>query len=140
MGKLIINIDGASAGNPGPSGIGVVISDGENIVKRLYKHIGETTNNLAEYIALIYALQEAVFIGAKEISIKTDSELLAKQISGEYKVKDKLIRIFYDLYLYIKQRFDKIEVKQIDRSLNKEADRLANKAIEERFDMGLKAE
>ena len=128
--KLLIYIDGASRGNPGPAGAGVVIFDEDkNKVKDYSKYLGETTNNVAEYNALIYALTEAHMLGSKHIVLHTDSELVAKQLKGEFRVKDSKIKPIFEQALHLINGFEKIEIKLIERSLNKEADRLANKAI-----------
>lgn len=142
MSKSIeIFIDGASRGNPGPSGIGIVfLDDKKNVVKKLFKFIGNTTNNIAEYTALIYALQEALIDGYEDITIKSDSELLIKQINGEYKVKNENIRIYYEQFLHLNRGFNKIEAFSIDRKDNSVADKLANKAIDSRIDSSLKSE
>ena len=128
--KITLFVDGAARGNPGPAGIGVVILGQNNTkLKEYYKYIGNTTNNIAEYNALVYGLQEALSIGAKELLIKLDSELVAKQIKGEYKVKNKNIKPLFDQAIHMLNKFEKIEVKHVDRKENKEADKLANKAI-----------
>ena len=95
-----VYIDGASRGNPGPAGVGVVFLDGSrHPIRQFSKSIGETTNNVAEYLALIYALQEALQAGYASLSIKTDSELLARQLSGQYKVRDaRLLEGSYDVF------------------------------------------
>ena len=142
MSKSIrIFIDGASRGNPGPSGIGIVFCDGEdNAVKKLFKFIGNATNNIAEYSALIYALQEALIDRYDEVKVNSDSELLTRQLTGEYKVKNDNIRLYYDLFQHISKGFNKIEVVHIARENNSLADKLANKAIDSRFDSSLKIE
>jgi len=142
MSKSInIFIDGASRGNPGPSGIGVVFYDEQNnVVKKLFKFIGNATNNVAEYSALVYAMQEALIDRYDEVRIKSDSELLTKQLSGEYKVKNDNLRPYYDLFQHISKGFSKIEVISIGRECNSLADKLANKAIDSRFDSSLKIE
>lgn len=142
MQKLInIFIDGASRGNPGPSGIGIVFCDTDNkVVKRLFKFIGHATNNTAEYSALIYALQEALIDKYDNVIINSDSELLVKQLNGEYKVKNENIRCYYELFMHIRRGFDKIEVNHINRENNSMADKLANKAIDSRVDVSLKIE
>jgi len=142
MSKLInIFIDGASRGNPGPSGIGVVFYDEQNnVIKKLFKFIGNATNNIAEYSALVYAMQEALIDRYDEVRIKSDSELLTKQLTGEYKVKNDNLRPYYDLFQHISKGFSKIEVISIDRECNSLADKLANKAIDSRFDSSLKIE
>ncbi len=128
--KLSIYIDGAARGNPGPAGIGVVIKDiSGNSIKDFYKFLGKATNNIAEYNALVYALQEAHMLGAKEVSLHMDSELVAKQITGEYRVKNANIKPLFEQAVHLINGFDRVQIKHIDRSLNKEADKLANKAI-----------
>ena len=139
--SISIFIDGASRGNPGPSGIGIVFCDGEdNVVKKLFKFIGNATNNIAEYSALIYALQEALIDRYDEVKVKSDSELLTRQLTGEYKVKNDNLRLYYDLFQHISKGFNKIEVISIVRENNSLADKLANKAIDSRFDSSLKIE
>jgi ribonuclease HI len=128
--RLYLYIDGASRGNPGPAGIGILIRDADRkIVKEFYKYIGETTNNVAEYNALIYALQEALILRADEVTINLDSELVARQLNGEYRVKDGGIKPLFDSAIHMLGGFKSFEVNHIDRSRNKEADKLANKAI-----------
>jgi len=142
MSKSIdIFIDGASRGNPGPSGIGIVFCDSQkNVVKKLFKFIGNTTNNVAEYSALIYAMQEALIDRYSDVKVKSDSELLTKQLSGEYKVKNDNLRPYYDMFQHIARGFNKVEVVPIGREDNSIADKLANKAIDSRFDSSLKTE
>ncbi len=128
--KISLYSDGASRGNPGPSGVGVLILDSSgNKLKEFSKYIGHATNNIAEYSALIYALDEALMLKADEVIAHVDSELVCKQINGEYKVKDEKIRPLFDKAMHILRSFKSFEVKHIDRSRNKEADKLANKAI-----------
>jgi len=133
------SIDGASLGNPGPAGIGVVLTDsrGSPIVQ-LSKYLGETTNNVAEYLALLYALQEAQRRGIRRLTVKTDSELLAKQLNGDYKVRDNTLRLFHDLARQWMQAFEQCLVEHISRTQNTQADRLASDAVESRFDTSLK--
>ncbi len=128
--KLFLYTDGGSRGNPGPAGIGVLILDGaKKKIKDSYKYIGETTNNIAEYSALIHGLEEALSLKADEVVINMDSELIAKQLNGEYRVKDSDIKPLFEKALGILRQFKSFEIKQIDRSKNKEADKLVNKAI-----------
>ncbi len=142
MSKSIdIFIDGASRGNPGPSGVGIVFcGEGDTVVKKLFKFIGNATNNVAEYSALIYAMQEALIDRYDEVKIKSDSELLTKQLTGEYKVKNDNLRPYYDMFQHISRGFNKIEIISIGREKNSIADKLANKAIDSRFDSSLKIE
>jgi ribonuclease HI len=142
MSKSInIFIDGASRGNPGPSGIGILFCDDENnIIKKLFKFIGNSTNNVAEYSALIYAMQEALIDRYDDVRIKSDSELLTKQLAGEYKVKNDNLRPYYEMFQHIARGFNKVEIIPIARENNSIADKLANKAIDSRFDSSLKTE
>lgn len=128
--RLEIYIDGGARGNPGPAGVGVVVLDesGKRI-KDVSKYIGEATNNIAEYSALLYGLEEALILRADEIKINLDSELVARQITGEYRVKDPNIRPLFERALNMLKSFKNFEVNHIDRSKNKEADKLVNKAI-----------
>ena len=127
--RLTLYTDGASRGNPGSAGIGVVILDGRKKVKELSKYIGDTTNNIAEYSALILGLEEAQILGATDIAVKLDSELVARQLNGEYKVKDEGMKKMFEKALGILKSFHSFEIQHIERSKNKEADKLANKAI-----------
>ena len=134
-------IDGASRGNPGPSGIGIVFyDDSKKIVKKIFKFIGNTTNNAAEYTALIYALQQALIDRYENIIVKSDSELLTRQLRGEYRVKNENLRPYYEQFLHLSCGFRKVEVISIDRKDNSIADKLANKAIDSRIDSSLKVE
>ncbi len=128
---LTVNIDGASRGNPGKAGIGVAIFDKDSkLVKECSEYIGIATNNVAEYKALILGIKEAIKCGAQEILFKTDSELLAKQIKGEYKVKNtQLIYLFTEVHGLLK-KLPKWKIRHIPRGENKKADMLANKGIE----------
>jgi len=124
-----VYIDGASHGNPGPAGIGVVFIDGTATPRRqLSKYIGEATNNVAEYLALVYALQEALQAGCRRVTIKTDSELLARQINGQYKVRDSRLRVLHDLALHAAGGLASWRIEHIPRTQNALADRLAGQA------------
>lgn len=127
---LRIFTDGGSRGNPGPSAVGVVLLDEKGKkVEEISKYIGDATNNVAEYLAVIYGLQEAVYRKAKKVTLNLDSQLIARQLKGEYRVKDQNIRKFFDLALNLFRGFDKVEVREIPREENKDADALVNKAI-----------
>jgi len=131
MRQLKIYIDGASKGNPGPSGIGVVIfRDGETI-KNIASFIGNATNNVAEYTALIYALQEGLLLNAENIEINTDSQLLYRQLKKIYKIKSANIKGLYNQVLHLMSAFKQVSVKHIPREENRGADKLANKAVKE---------
>ncbi|MCK4649089.1 reverse transcriptase-like protein [bacterium] len=128
--KLTIYIDGASRGNPGPAGVGVIIYDEKKkTVDELCEYIGRTTNNVAEYRALLRALSQARSLGAEILTIYSDCELLVKQMAGDYRVKDKTLRNFYQAARENLKNFRKVNIRYIARKKNKKADRLANKGI-----------
>ncbi|MBI4342200.1 MAG: ribonuclease HI family protein [Candidatus Omnitrophica bacterium] len=130
-----IYIDGASRGNPGPSGVGAAFFDGgSKPVKQLSRYLGETTNNVAEYLALIYALQDALRERYAVVMVKTDSELLARQLSGQYRVRDPQLRILHDLAAHLIEGFDRCAVTHVPRTQNRLADRLAGQAADHRVD------
>lgn len=132
--SLTVFIDGASRGNPGPASAGIVFQDSDGqTVKNLSIRIGHTTNNVAEYSALILALQEALMMRVKELKVFTDSELLAKQFNGEYKVKEDTIKVLYQLVSHLRQGFKILSVSHIPREKNKLADKEANKALDQGF-------
>ena len=134
--KIIVFTDGGSRGNPGVSGVGAVISNAQGqLIKKSSKNIGTRTNNEAEYEAVIFALQKVKQIFGKEkakqleIEVKMDSELVARQLNGKYKIKeDKLIPLFVKVW-NLKMDFGPISFKEIPRAKNKEADALANEAM-----------
>ncbi|UCH12820.1 MAG: ribonuclease HI family protein [Candidatus Omnitrophota bacterium] len=131
MGRFHIYIDGAARGNPGPAGIGIVITDEKGkIIHTISKYLGQTTNNIAEYTALIFGMEEVRNKKAKDIIINTDSQLLARQLGGEYKVKSSSLKDLYNKVNTMLKSFDEVRVNQIGREQNKHADKLANKAID----------
>lgn len=128
--KVEIFIDGAARGNPGPAGLGVIIKDEtKKTIKEFYKYIGIATNNIAEYNALVYGLQEAHMLGVDEVMLNLDSELVAQQLKGDFRVKDPKIKLLFDQAIHLINGFKRFEVNHIRRDNNKEADKLANKAI-----------
>jgi ribonuclease HI len=127
-----IFIDGASRGNPGPASAAFIIKDLEgNPLVRRSLFIGENTNNVAEYFALTLALDEAKRLGAHEAVVKSDSELITKQMRGEYRIKNSTLKLFFKKAKNLAARFDAIDFVHINRSENKEADRLANAELDE---------
>lgn len=126
------NIDGGSRGNPGPAAYGVVIRDprGE-IVARLKKYIGRTTNNVAEYYGLIAALDYAQSNNVRSLHIESDSELLVKQMRGQYKVKSADLQPLFERAKKMSQSFALFRVSHVYREQNHEADALANEALDE---------
>jgi ribonuclease HI len=135
--KIIINIDGGSRGNPGPSALGVVIKDEDkNFLKSYSKFLGTLTNNQAEYQALIFALKKTKALFGKEkiknlpIEIRTDSELLYYQVTGKYKIKEKEIQSLFVEFWNEKIDFGNLTFKLIKREENTEADKLVNIALD----------
>ena len=127
---LIIYTDGGARGNPGPAGIGAVAyNENGDTVFQVSEHIGETTNNQAEYKAVVRALEEAKKYGGKELSFYLDSELIVKQLNGEYKVKNKELQPLFVNIHNLGLNFKKMEYRHVRRENNKEADKLVNKAI-----------
>jgi len=126
------NIDGGSRGNPGPAAYGVVIRNprGE-IVARLKKYIGRTTNNVAEYYGLIAALDYAQSSNVRELHIESDSELLVKQMRGQYKVKSGDLRPLFERATKMSRSFGSFRINHVYREQNREADALANEAMDE---------
>ncbi len=136
--KIELFTDGASWGNPGKAGAGVVIYDSnKKVINKFGKFIGEATNNVAEYMALIYGLEEALILGAQNITVNLDSQLIANQLEGLYKVKEPTLKVLFDQASRLMQGFKKIEIKNIERQKNKEADKLANLAIKEAINKNL---
>lgn len=129
MREIEVHIDGASKGNPGPSGIGVVVYQDGQIIKNLSYYIGNATNNVAEYTALIYALQQGLILNAEYIKINTDSQLLCRQLNKVYKIKSPQILGLYNQVLHLMSGFKKVLVGHISRKDNCIADKLANQAI-----------
>jgi ribonuclease HI len=126
------NIDGGSRGNPGPAAYGVVIRDGSGeIVARLKKYIGQNTNNVAEYFGLIAALDYAQAHGVRALRVESDSELLVKQMRGQYKVKSGDLRPLYERARKMSQAFESFRIDHVYREQNRDADALVNQALDE---------
>lgn len=126
-----IYIDGAARGNPGESGIGVLIRDENGKTSEIKKYLGTRTNNQAEYTALIKALESSNEHRDKKINIYTDSLLLANQMNGLWKVKHPEISVLNKKAKELLKNFKEVTIRHIPRELNREADRLANLAIDE---------
>ena len=129
--KVVIYADGASRGNPGQAAIGAVILDEQGrLIASVSRRIGRATNNQAEYRAIIAALEEAIRLGLRQVDIRLDSELVVKQINGEYRVKKVTLK---PLCQQVKQLLGSLEgftIAHIPRRQNMEADKLANKALD----------
>jgi len=129
MRRATLAIDGASKGNPGPAGIGVVIYDESgNVVCEYGQHIGDTTNNFAEYTALVRGLQEVLKMGFEHVVIRSDSELLVRQLSGQYKVRSKNLLRIYKSALELLEKFKYVSINHVCREANARADKLASQA------------
>ena len=126
------NIDGGSRGNPGPASYGVVIRDPRGqIVAKLKKYIGRMTNNVAEYYGLIAALDYAQSHGIRALRVESDSELLVRQMRGQYKVKSAELRPLFERARKMAQTFASFKIEHVYRDQNAEADALANEALDE---------
>jgi ribonuclease HI len=126
------NVDGGSRGNPGPAAYGVVVRDprGE-VVARLKKYIGKNTNNVAEYFGLIAALDYAQNHGIRALRVESDSELMVKQMRGQYKVKSEELKPLFERAKKMSQTFESFRINHVYREQNKEADALVNQALDE---------
>ena len=141
MKRATIAADGASRGNPGPAGIGVVISDESGkVLKEISDQIGEATNNFAEYTAVIRGLSEALEMGFSHAVVNTDSELLARQLRGEYRVKSDNITPLFECTLDLMGKFKTVAINRVSREKNKQADKLAGKAVASTAQPGLTME
>lgn len=130
--ELTIFTDGASRNNPGEAGAGVYILRDGAPLDRIARYLGTTTNNVAEYRAAIIGLERAANLGARAVRLFADSELLVKQINGQYKVKNEGLKPLHARVRELITAIGKVEVNYIPRERNKEADALANKAIDEK--------
>lgn len=132
--RLLIYSDGAARGNPGDAGAGVVLKtpEGEE-VGRFGRFLGRFTNNVAEYEAVLLGLSQAKEFGAKDVTILSDSELLVRQLLGEYKVRAEHLKVLYERVKQELEDFDRYQVKRIPREKNIDADSMANRAIDEKL-------
>jgi ribonuclease HI len=131
---LIVYIDGASRGNPGRAGAGVWMTNGEGKkLLEMSRYLGHKTNNEAEYWALLLGLREAKRLGGKSIRVFTDSELIERQVKGIYRVRDLNLKSLHQKVIQDSKAFSSFEIESIPREENREADRLANHAIERRI-------
>ncbi|MDD3298507.1 MAG: ribonuclease HI family protein [Bacillota bacterium] len=131
MEKLVMYTDGGSRGNPGDAGIGIAIFDGEKtVVAQISRYIGTQTNNVAEYYALIRGLEEVITLGAGWVDIYMDSELVVKQIKGEYRVKNEGLKPLYEIARAYLCSLNGYSINHIARNGNKLADKLANDGMD----------
>jgi ribonuclease HI len=130
-GRLVVNVDGGARGNPGPAAIGVVISDDGGVLEEHAERIGEATNNVAEYRALLRGIERAAALGASELELIGDSELVVRQVRGEYKVKDATLRGLHEQVRLALEGFERWSIRHVGRDENAEADRLVNLALDD---------
>jgi ribonuclease HI len=124
-------IDGAARGNPGDAGCGAVIYDENGIViKELSRYLGRTTNNAAEYEGLLMGLEALLELGQKNIIVQSDSQLMVRQLNGEYRVKNEKLKNLFDHAMRLLRQFDSYRILHVRREMNKLADRLANLGID----------
>ncbi|HEX3318506.1 MAG TPA: ribonuclease HI family protein [Solirubrobacteraceae bacterium] len=129
--RLLVAVDGGARGNPGPAAIGAVVSTPEGqVLEEAAERIGEATNNVAEYRALLLGLERTRALGATEVEVTNDSELVARQVGGAYKVKHAALRPLYDQAMQALQGFDRWSLRSVPREQNAEADRLVNEALD----------
>lgn len=130
-GEWLLMVDGAARGNPGEAGCGAVICDETGAVREeLCRYIGQATNNVAEYEALLMGLEAVHRLRVKRVVIQSDSELLVRQLSGQYRVKDEKLRKLYGRAVVLLQRLEAYRMIHVPREENRLADRLANRAID----------
>ncbi|MBA7476741.1 MAG: reverse transcriptase-like protein [Dehalococcoidia bacterium] len=128
--RLIIHTDGASRGNPGPAAIGVVIRDEQGrVIAKISEAIGRTTNNRAEYFALIAGLEEALRLGAERVDLRMDSELIVRQLTGQYRVRNPALKPLFAEAFQLLRKFQSSSIQHIPREHNREADALTRHAL-----------
>lgn len=129
--KLILNADGGARGNPGPAGCGAVLSlPGGEVVASLHKYLGHATNNVAEYQGLLLGLKAAQEQGACNLEVRLDSELIVRQLNGQYKVKSPHLKPLFEKAQSLLRTFKDVTVVHVRRENNREADKLANQAMD----------
>jgi ribonuclease HI len=130
--EWLLMVDGAARGNPGDAGCGAAIYD-ENgsLVKELSRYLGRATNNVAEYEGLLMGLEALRQLGQKNIIVQSDSQLMVRQLNGEYRVKDEKLKTLFDQGKHLLRQFDSYRILHVRREMNKLADRLANLGIDQ---------
>jgi ribonuclease HI len=128
---LVVHVDGGARGNPGPAAIGVVVSDADGtVLDEVAERIGVATNNVAEYRALLRGLERAAALGARTVRLVNDSELIARQLTGAYKVKHPAMKPLYDEAMTALRGFDGWSIRSVPRAQNARADALVNRALD----------
>ncbi|WP_375741815.1 ribonuclease HI family protein [Corallococcus interemptor] len=134
LNRVRVYSDGAARGNPGPAGAGAVLTNAEGaVVARLGKFLGHQTNNYAEYMGLLIGLQHAKSLGAREVEVFADSELLIRQLGGKYQVKSPTLKPLFQEAQKLLATFGKVRLAHVPRAQNAEADEMSNRAIDERM-------
>ena len=129
--RVVVHVDGGARGNPGPAGVGVVVTDeGGNELARANDFIGKATNNEAEYHALLLGLKLASQLGARDVEVVNDSQLVARQITGEYRVKKEELKPLHAQARALLRGFERWQVRSVPREQNELADELVNDAID----------
>jgi ribonuclease HI len=127
----IVYSDGASRGNPGPAAIGAVVIDPSGrVLHEISETLGLTTNNVAEYRALIAGLEAALALGARRVEVRMDSELIVRQAIGRYRVKNPGLMPYHQRLISLRPRFDEVIFRHVPRAMNSHADALANRALD----------
>ncbi len=128
--RVVIFTDGASLGNPGPAAIGAIIKDEQGrLIAHISRRIGRATNNQAEYRAIIAALEKAISLGARQVELNSDSELVVKQINGRYRVKKAALKPLYQKVKQLQDSLEGFSVTHAPREQNTEAHKLAHLAL-----------
>ena len=131
-------VDGAARGNPGEAGCGAVIVDAQGaVVKELSRYLGRTTNNVAEYEGLLMGLRALLELGSKHMVVQSDSQLMVRQLNGEYRVKDEKLKELFEQAVGLLRRFASYRILHVRREMNKLADRLANQGVDQARDRKL---
>jgi ribonuclease HI len=129
--KLVVNVDGGSRGNPGPAAVAAVVQDDSGgVLEERAERIGSATNNVAEYRALLLGIERAAALGGDRLELVGDSELVVRQLKGEYKVKDAALRELHAEARRALRGFDGWSIRHVPRERNAEADRLVNEALD----------
>jgi len=130
MSRLTVNVDGGARGNPGPAAVGVIVRSGGEVIAEVGEKIGEATNNVAEYKALLKGIELAAEHGAGELELIGDSELVVRQVEGRYKVKNAGMKELHEEVKRALRDFDSWSIRHVRRAENADADRLVNEALD----------
>jgi len=132
--RVLVWSDGAARGNPGPAGAGAVITDPEGrVLERYGRFLGKQTNNYAEYQGLLLGLQKAMELGAREVGVRADSQLLIRQLEGKYRVRNAGLKPLHEQALKLLRSFEKFDLRHVPREENFNADEMSNRAIDEKM-------